>query len=281
MAERQPLVGRKGKTNSVVWKHFGFEESDSEQTKVLCKICYATVSATYGNTTNLFNHLKSKHRVIHDQALKEQKDSKMKSSSTPATTTQSSIKDTLYNATAYPTSSRRHKEVTDAVTFMIGKDMCPINTVSAPGFKKLIHTLDKRYVLPSRHHFSRIALPALYEECRGKVASEVSTALYFATTTDLWSSRTMEPYISLTLHYIDADFAIKTNCLQTAFFPEDHTGLNIAEGLRQAMTAWDLKEENLVCITTDNASNMKLAAELNGWMRLQCFGHRLHLAIGE
>ena len=78
MAERQPLVGRKGKTNSVVWKHFGFEESDSEQTKVLCKICYATVSATYGNTTNLFNHLKSKHRVIHDQALKEQKDSKMK-----------------------------------------------------------------------------------------------------------------------------------------------------------------------------------------------------------
>ncbi|KAK0156302.1 Zinc finger BED domain-containing protein 1 [Merluccius polli] len=96
---------------------------------------------------------------------------------------------------------------------------------------------------------------------------------------DLWSSRTMEPYISLTLHYIDANFTMKTNCLQTAFFPEDHTGLNIAEGLRQAMAAWDLTEERKVCITTDNASNMKLAAELNGWMRLQCFGHRLHLAI--
>ncbi|KAK1875931.1 Zinc finger BED domain containing protein 1 [Dissostichus eleginoides] len=32
-------------------------------------------------------------------------------------------------------------------------------------------------------------------------------------------------------------------------------------------------------MTTDNASNIKLAAEVNGWMRLQCFGHRLHLAI--
>ncbi|KAK0137901.1 Zinc finger BED domain-containing protein 1 [Merluccius polli] len=72
---------------------------------------------------------------------------------------------------------------------------------------------------------------------------------------------------------------MKMNCLQTAFFPEDHTGLNIAEGLRQTMAAWDLSEERQVCITTDNASNMKLAAELNGWMRLQCFGHRLHLAI--
>lgn len=26
---------------------------------------------------------------------------------------------------------------------------------------------------------------------------------------------------------------------------------------------------------------MNPAAEVNGWMRLQCFGHRLHLAIGE
>ena len=208
MAERQPLVGKKGKTNSVVWKHFGFEESDSDQTKILWKICHATVSAPQANTTNLFNHLKSAHRVIQDQAMKE----KMKSSSTPATATQSS----------YPPSSRRHKEITDAIAYIIAKDICPINTVSDPGFNKLINTL--WYVLPSRHHFSRIALPALYDECRGKVAREVSTALYFAITTDLWSSRTMEPYISLTLHYIDANFTMKTNCLQMAFFPKTTQG---------------------------------------------------------
>ena len=73
MAEMQPLVGKKGKENSVVLKHFGFEESDLEQTKILCKICHATVSAPQGNTTNLFNHLKSTHRVIHEHAVKEQK----------------------------------------------------------------------------------------------------------------------------------------------------------------------------------------------------------------
>ena len=114
----------------------------------------------------------------------------MKSSSTPATATQSSIKDTLFNATPYPPSSHRHKEITDAVTYMIAKDMCPVNTVSDPGLNKLINTLDKQYVLPSRHHISRIALPALYDECHGQVAREVSTTLYFTTTTDLWLSRT-------------------------------------------------------------------------------------------
>lgn len=150
-----------------------------------------------------------------------------------------------------------------------------------PGFKKLINTLDKRYNLPSRHYFSRVAIPALYDECHDGVAKEVATAQYFATTTDLWSSRTMEPYLSLTVHFIDMDFNMKTKCLQTSFFPEDHTGQNIAAGLKQALATWDLEESKLVCITTDNAANVMLAAQLNGWMRLQCFGHRLHLAIGE
>lgn len=159
--------------------------------------------------------------------------------------------------------------------------MCPISTVENEGFKKMINTLDKRYALPSRHYFTRVALPALYEKCRAEVANEVSKAEYFATTTDLWSSRTMEPYISLTIHYIDADFNLNTKCLQTVFIPEDHTGQNIAHGLREAMAAWGLNEEKLTCITTDNAANIKLAAEVNGWMRLQCFGHRLHLAVGE
>ena len=67
MAEMQPLFGKKGKANSVVLKHFGFEESDSGQTKISCKIRHTTVSAPQENTTNLFNHLKSTHRVIHDQ----------------------------------------------------------------------------------------------------------------------------------------------------------------------------------------------------------------------
>ena len=52
---------------------------------------------------------------------------------------------------------------------MIAKDMCPINTVSDLGFNKLINTLEKRYVLPSCHHFSRIALPAHYDECVEKL----------------------------------------------------------------------------------------------------------------
>ncbi|MBN3296042.1 ZBED4 protein, partial [Amia calva] len=171
--------------------------------------------------------------------------------------------------------------ITDVITFFIPKDICPVSTVGNQGFKKLVNTLDKCYAMPSRHHFTRVALPTLHNKCCKEVANDASTAEYFATTMDIWSSRTMEPYISLTINYIDFDFNLKTKCLQTAFSPEDHMGQNIAPGLREVLAAFGLKEDKLICITTDNASNIKLAADVNGWMRLQCFGHRLHSAIGE
>ena len=74
MAEMQPLVGKKGKGNVVVWKHFSFKESDSEQRKILCKMCLHLK----GTQPIYLTSKKSTHSVIHDQVVKEQKNSKMK-----------------------------------------------------------------------------------------------------------------------------------------------------------------------------------------------------------
>ena len=39
--------------------------------------------------------------------------------------------------------------------------------------------------------------------------------------------------------------------------------------------------DKLVGITTDSGSNVKLASDLLGWVRLSCFGHNLNLAVGK
>lgn len=77
-----------------------------------------------------------------------------------------------FNATPYPTTSPRHKEITDAIAFHLAKDMAPVTTVAKDGFKKLIQTLDKRYCVPSRNYFSHVAIPALYNKCRETVETE-------------------------------------------------------------------------------------------------------------
>jgi len=154
--------------------------------------------------------------------------------------------------------------------------MMPIQTVEKEGFKRLVKKLDPRYNIPGRKYFS--TLPAMYEECRDKLATTLS---FFASTTDMWSSRTSEPYISLTVHYIDSDWKLLNSCLETSFFPEDHTGENIASGLREFLQSWRLEEDKQVCVTTDSGANIVKAVALNNWTRLSCFGHRLHIAIGK
>lgn len=163
----------------------------------------------------------------------------------------------------------------------IAKDMAPIATVERNGFRHFMKIIDKRYELPSRKYFSKTIIPSMYSTEREKVAAELRYVKHVAATSDLWSSRTMEPYISLTVHYIDNKWELRTRVLETAYFPSDHTGEMVGQGLRAMLSAWDISEEDLVAITTDNGPNIVKAVKLNKWTRVQCFGHRLHLAIGK
>ncbi|XP_051784492.1 E3 SUMO-protein ligase ZBED1-like [Erpetoichthys calabaricus] len=129
--------------------------------------------------------------------------------------------------------------------------MVPLSTVEKDGFRAMINTLDPRYVIPSRKYFSQTAIPDLYREHRGKLQAEVATVPDYSTTADVWSSRTMEPYLSLTIHFINDDWLLKSYCLQTSYFPNDHTGELLAAGLLEALNSWGLAEQRQVAITMD------------------------------
>lgn len=94
------------------------------------------------------------------------------------------------------------------------------------------------------------------------------------------SSQTTAPYPGLTVHFLNKDFELKTQCLLTAYYPSEHTRENTVCGLCEALAIWHLPAEQLICITNNRTSIVK-GTELNHWVRLQCFGYRLHLAIGK
>ncbi len=87
--------------------------------------------------------------------------------------------------------------------------------------------------------------------------------------------------ISFTIHYLTPDWQLESNCLETQFFPEDHSAHNINEFFENMLEEWGINKKDPVCITTDNATNMIKAFEgfLDVW--LGCFGHNLNLAISK
>lgn len=67
--------------------------------------------------------------------------------------------------------------------------------------------------------------------------------------------KTMQSYISLTAHFIIHDWTLESVCLPTAYFPSDHTGEIIAQGMKDALSSWNLEVDQQVCMTTDSSSN--------------------------
>lgn len=228
-AAQEALLPKRGGT-STVWLHFGFKKSDTEQKTVICKLCNKTVPSADANTTNLFYHLKKKHEKEYTETQKARVN-KSSSETAKKSLSQPKIKESFARGTPYEKTSRRHKQITDAIARLIAKGMVPIYLVEKKVFRDLIHTLDPRYVVPSRKYFSRVELPRLYAECRAKVEKEILNVAYYALTTDLWTSRATQPYMSLTIHFIDEDWKLCSRCLQTAYFPDDHTGAAIAQGM--------------------------------------------------
>ena len=119
------------------------------------------------------------------------------------------------------------------------------------------------------------------EEVRDKIARIISgcddiPSLSF--TTDLWTSRSQDSYISLTMAFLDKDFNLHRWVPEIRSFPERHTADNIVMELREMISGLDFNEEMLKFLTNDNASNVVLAGNnLENCKDLRCVCHTLQV----
>lgn len=271
----------KPKTVSVVWNYFGLEQDEEGKPKnddvAICRRCKRRVQARGGNTSNLLSHLRTHHPLQHSEVVQAQKGKKRK-----AVPQCENIDSMLKQAQKYDRKSKRWQEITDAVTFCIAKDMLPLYSVEKQGFRRLIELLDPRYDTPSSKYFSQTAIPKLYGQTRERIATVVQGAEFFAATTDMWSSMTSEPYLSYTVHFIGEDWDLQSVCLETLYLPEDHSADNLAEAFENVLDQWQLDASKQMCVTTDNGRNVVCAVTSRlQWTHLPCFGHNLHLAVGN
>ena len=85
-------------------------------------------------------------------------------------------------------------------------------------------------------HFSDKVIPKPYE----KVKAVLINAEFVALTTDGWTSRSMEGYITVTAHFIH-EWEIKNYVLQTRRMDQSHTSENLSEVLTSAISEWNLQ----------------------------------------
>lgn len=156
----------------------------------------------------------------------------------------------------FPLTSQKSRNITVAIAGFLACDMRPFSTVENIGFTNLVGILEPNFEMPSRTHIAQKVMPELYTKVKKRILTDSNNADFIAVTTDGWTSRAAQGYITITAHYIDDNFEIQNHTLQTRQLNSSHIDENLAEVLTNAVEEWGLKKSQPVAITTDNASNI-------------------------
>nr|XP_017109319.2 zinc finger BED domain-containing protein 4-like [Drosophila bipectinata] len=207
---------KRKRETSCVWQHF---KKTEDKTKATCIHCGKTFK-TAGNTTNLMDHLKRIHpnySVLEIDGQSPSLDSLMQ-------------RNMEYE-------SQKKKTTEKYVMLMIARDVQPFSMVEDDGFRNLMQHMDPKYKIPSRTFFREVMLPKIYKDLRKDLECELEGVQYVAITTDGWTSRANEAYITVTCHFVNKKFQLITAVLSTASLltPTNHSALNIADTIRQVL----------------------------------------------
>ena len=160
------------------------------------------------------------------------------------------------------------------------------HVVEFAGFKMLMNYLCSRATLKSPTT-SKYKLPMTYRNLRRYVKKQLEKDIpHFeiaAFTTDGWTARNGDTFVSVTLHYVTKDFELKKLFLDCQNFIGRHTGVLFAQGLDHMISQFPaLQREDLYKVgVTDAAANMRKAITENKEIsdHLACADHLLNTCL--
>lgn len=173
------------------------------------------------------------------------------------------------------------KKLDEILMLLFTHDIQPFSLVEDYGFRKFVETLNSSYELPSRKAITNTLLPVTFEEIYNNTKRKISEVRFVTLTTDCWTSQNSENYLTVTAHYIDSNFELKSLLLECSRFDESHTSVNLAEELRRIITEWNIGKKILL-VVSDNAKNIcKAIKEILMLKHFGCYGHTINLIAND
>jgi len=138
--------------------------------------------------------------------------------------------------------------------------------------------LNPTYEVPGKTCVSKY-VTCEYQEKSNLLREKLKSQVGVAFSTDHWSSMHMQGFITMTAHFLDANWNCQNFVLATREVSERHTGENTALEIKSFIQEFEISDSQISGIVTDNASNMVVCGENLEMPHLRCFAHTLQLSI--
>lgn len=269
----------------VIWKFFTLgdkDESGVERGK--CLECGVQIKRKCSQTKSMINHLKM-HKNLFDTFNDMNNLTKTENDSKKMKMSQPTMPQVINLTKAWVKTNPNVKALNDSVSRFIIQGCHAYSIVQEPAFLELMKKAEPRYIVLSRKYFSQYHIPNAFEKSVDHVKSiidnECKSAKSLSFTTDGWTSRSNESYISLTVHYVTEEWKLRHITLNLEHSKEQHTAVNLNNLIVRLIKKWSFCKDIPMYFITDNAPNLVAALRKvpDTWQHLRCVAHSLQLAI--
>ena len=190
---------------SVVWKHFTILENQPEA--ALCNACGKSYTCKGGTTSSLWNHMKASHKEIMAQ-IDAVKATKKRPADEPASKPAKQVKLT----DCIPESAESlNKALDEALVELFADSGIAFRVAGLKSFEKVLKVANKRIKLKDPRTYSRMTklkAKEIKEEILEIIEAVKGDLNCCGFTTDMWTSAAGDPFMSLSLHFIDKDWVL-------------------------------------------------------------------------
>ena len=241
------------------------------------------------------NHLMALHKN-HDKAKEVVSLLMLKVNEGKRKKNQLIIKDML-DSNVKKQKSQDKKEITQenfdkAIALWIAAENKSFSSVESQYFKNILESSSGNFNFKIKSaDFFRNRVKDLFVSNREIIKlnlAGISSKLSY--TTDCWTSPNMKGFMSITVHFVDNDFKIRTFLLDFINLTKKHTGDYLSDMFMDSICEFGL-EKKIGTITMDNASNNKAmikelctklalkGVQFSAQQGIPCFDHILNLAV--
>lgn len=235
------------KQTSWVWEYFK-EDGSGKKFCMIDSCKNKSIPTKYPkntSTTNLAAHLRNVHKLNNEH---------IKRSNQMILDSNLSVKKCGFNPT-------EQAKILKAIMEYIVENKEPFKLVEKKSFRKLMSVLVPFYECPSKSTILRCISDNFNrkEDWFKGVLNNITSMV--GLTLDGWSSRTIQGYMVITVHWIDSNWILQNSILDFVYFPPPHNTTTTYELVLKILEKWGIVKK-VRAITTDSASEMAPAIEL-------------------
>ena len=297
---------------ATIWNYFTKTGKDTSK----CNRCDHPCKLPQASTTSMRYHLKSKHHQLFleltqaetssrkekRQAVEEIQHAEAQANAAGCPTPKRARRNLFLDGedsnesagampkyTTYTSGDRRQLQFDMWTTEYLVEASLPFSHVESKAFRKFILRLNPKVTVKAATTFSRTKLPKLFEtmqkELDCKLEKDLNDVSCVGFTTDLWTSRANDHFMSLTLHYINAQWEMERFVLTCIPFAGRHTAVRLVKVLDGSIKdinglSMDPSKTRKV-VVHDAAANMIATCPKSelGLQSFLCMDHRLQTIL--